>query len=49
MTGTPTLPAGVYINVEYETRFATGPAVTELVSFRLDEDKTWRLSGYALR
>jgi hypothetical protein len=23
--------------------------VRELVSFRLDEDKTWRVSGYSLR
>lgn len=44
------VPAGNYINVVYATRFANSPQpVRELVSFHLDEDKTWRVSGYSLR
>ncbi|RPD88099.1 DUF4019 domain-containing protein [Luteimonas sp. 100069] len=44
------VPAGIYINVASPTRFANQPeAVRELVSFRLDEDRTWRVSGYSVR
>ena len=44
------VPAGNYINVVFATKFTSAPEpVRELVSFRLDEDKTWRVSGYSLR
>ena len=45
--GSKNLPAGTYINVRYLTQFAdsTKPKV-ELVSFHLDGDSKWRLSGY---
>lgn len=44
------VPAGNYINVVYATKFANSPKpVRELVSFHLDNDKTWRVSGYSLR
>lgn len=44
------VPAGNYINVVFATKFTDAPGpVRELVSFRLDEDKTWRVSGYSLR
>lgn len=44
------VPAGNYINVVYATKFANAPKpVRELVSFHLDNDKTWRVSGYSLR
>jgi hypothetical protein len=44
------VPAGNYINVVYATKFANAPQpVRELVSFHLDNDKTWRVSGYSLR
>lgn len=44
------VPAGNYINVVYATKFANAPEpVRELVSFHLDNDKTWRVSGYSLR
>jgi hypothetical protein len=44
------VPEGLYVNVSFATRFANAPRpVRELVSFRLDEDKVWRLSGYNLR
>lgn len=44
------VPQGLYINVAVPTRFANlDKPVRELVSFRLDDDKTWRVSGYSLR
>lgn len=44
------VPEGIYINVASPTTFASQPqAVRELVSFRLDEDRTWRVSGYSVR
>ncbi|MEZ0470586.1 DUF4019 domain-containing protein [Luteimonas salinilitoris] len=44
------VPEGIYINVAFPTRFASSEQpVRELVSFRLDEDKVWRVSGYSLR
>jgi hypothetical protein len=45
--GSKTLPAGTYLNVRYLTRFAAGAQPkNELVSFHLDGDHKWRLSGY---
>ncbi|WP_115047223.1 DUF4019 domain-containing protein [Xanthomonas arboricola] len=44
------VPEGLYVNVSFPTRFAKAQQpLRELVSFRLDEDKTWRLAGYSLR
>lgn len=44
------VPEGLYINVRSATRFANHPEpVRELVSFRLDEDRVWRVSGYSVR
>lgn len=44
------VPAGIYINVSYATRFAkTQAPVRELISFHLDSDKVWRVAGYSLR
>lgn len=44
------VPAGIYLNVSFPTRFAgSAQPVRELVSFRLDEDSTWRVSGYSVR
>lgn len=44
------VPEGLYINVRSATTFASNPQpVRELVSFRLDEDRVWRVSGYSLR
>lgn len=44
------LPEGLYINVSFPTRFANSARpVRELVSFRLDEDRVWRVSGYSVR
>jgi len=48
--GSNEVPTGLYINIASMTSFAnqTEP-VRELVSFRFDEDQTWRLTGYTLR
>lgn len=44
------VPEGLYVNVSFPTRFANAAQpVRELVSFRLDEDRVWRVSGYSLR
>jgi hypothetical protein len=44
------VPAGNYVNVAYVTKFANAPQpIRELVSFHLDDDKVWRISGYSLR
>ncbi|MBN8736838.1 MAG: DUF4019 domain-containing protein [Xanthomonadales bacterium] len=43
------LPEGMYVNVNYATQFANQPKpIRELVSFHLDGDKKWRLSGYTV-
>jgi hypothetical protein len=44
------VPQGEYLNVATPTRFAgQSQPVRELVSFRLDEDRVWRVSGYSVR
>jgi len=44
------VPEGMYLNVAVPTTFSkSNTPVRELVSFRLDEDRTWRVSGYSLR
>lgn len=43
-------PAGFYISVRFATQFANEKRpVREMVSFHLDSDKIWRVSGYTLR
>lgn len=44
------MPAGTYVNVNFATTFSKQAAPEiELVSFHLDSDNHWRLSGYALK
>jgi hypothetical protein len=44
------VPQGMYVNVATPTRFLKSPEpVRELVSFRFDEDRIWRVSGYSVR
>lgn len=48
--GSLATPAGTYINVAFSTRFGSKPQpVRELVSFHLDADQKWRVTGYTLR
>lgn len=44
------VPAGLYANVAFAARFPNAKqAIRELVSFHLDNDHVWRVSGYTLR
>lgn len=44
------LPAGLFANVSFATRFANEKQpVRELISFHLDGDNVWRVTGYTLR
>lgn len=44
------LPAGLFVNVAFLTRFANEKQpVRELVSFHLDSDHVWRVTGYTVR
>jgi hypothetical protein len=44
------LPPGLFVNVAFATHFANEKQlVRELVSFHLDNDHVWRVSGYSLR
>ncbi len=46
----PIVPAGTYINVVFATQFANSPKIIhELVSFHLDPDQRWRVTGYTMR
>lgn len=48
--GKEKLPPGMYVNVNFATQFASqAKPIRELVSFHLDSDKKWRLSGYTVR
>ena len=48
--GKSKLPAGLYVNVNFATKFSKqAKPIRELVSFHLDSDKKWRLSGYTVR
>jgi len=43
------VPRGFYINVIALTRFANRPDILrEMVTFRFDEDRAWRVTGYSL-
>jgi len=48
--GDGSVPAGVYINISYATKFANSQQpVRELVSYHQDGDKVWRVAGYSVR
>lgn len=48
--GKQKLPEGLYVNVNFATKFSNeAKPIRELVSFHLDSDKKWRLSGYTVR
>lgn len=46
--GTQDVPAGHYVSVELQAGLADGKQIRELVSLRMDEDGTARLSGYVV-
>jgi Protein of unknown function (DUF4019) len=47
--GSATVPAGVYLNLLYHTGLANGREALELITFRFDEDMTWRFAGYVIK
>lgn len=47
--GTNAIPSGRYANVDFTTELANGRTVFELVSFRLENDGHWHLTGYVPR
>lgn len=45
-----TAPPGLFANVSFATRFTNEKQpVRELISFHLDNDHVWRVTGYSLR
>ncbi|WP_342316349.1 DUF4019 domain-containing protein [Lysobacter sp. FW306-1B-D06B] len=42
-------PPGQYATARSVASFAAGRSLTEIVTFRLDEDGTWRFAGYVIR
>ncbi|WP_230955294.1 DUF4019 domain-containing protein [Burkholderia vietnamiensis] len=49
LQGSKDVPSGMYANVDYVTTLASGKVVFEQVSFRLEGDTQWHLTGYASR
>lgn len=48
-SGSETTPAGRYVTVSFLTDFASKPGLQEHVTFLLDEDGIWRITGYSLK
>ena len=48
-TNTSTTPDGLYANVDYATTLTNGTTVFEKLSFRLEGDGRWHLTGYVPR
>ena len=40
------IPAGYYININSLAQDGNGKLIRELISFRLDNDRKWRMTGY---
>jgi hypothetical protein len=45
-TNTERVPAGNYISINSMAQGASGQLMRELISFRLEEDRKWRMTGY---
>lgn len=43
------VPDGLYANVDFTTTLTDGRALFEMLSFQLESDGQWRLTGYAPR
>ncbi|AWV02424.1 hypothetical protein DM992_23685 [Burkholderia sp. JP2-270] len=48
-TNASAMPDGLYANVDYATTLTSGATVYEKLSFRLDDDGRWHLTGYVPR
>ncbi|PJK09626.1 hypothetical protein CO610_03095 [Lysobacteraceae bacterium NML95-0200] len=40
---------GTYVTVRFATRFSSGKTLVELISFRMDDNTTWRVAGYSIQ
>jgi hypothetical protein len=49
MTSLPGAPDGHYVVITFDTSFARKKAGIETVTPKLDNDGTWRVSGYFIR
>lgn len=48
-TNTAGMPDGLYANLDYATTLASGSIVYEKLSFRLEDDGHWHMTGYVPR
>ncbi|VWD58077.1 membrane protein [Burkholderia lata] len=48
-TNSGTTPDGLYANVDYTTTLTNGATMFEKLSFRLEDDGQWHLTGYVPR
>jgi hypothetical protein len=48
-TNATTFPNGLYANVDFSTMLENGRVVYELLSFKLESDGLWHLTGYVPR
>ncbi len=48
-TSLPGAPDGEYVVIQFATKFEKKSAATETVTPMLDEDGTWRVSGYFIK
>lgn len=48
-TSLPGVPVGEYVVVQYAATFGNGKSATETVTPRLEEDGTWKVSGYFIK
>jgi len=48
MNGVKGLPAGQYVQVKYQTSFATRKLTSETVTAVLESDGTWRVAAYSI-
>jgi len=48
-TNSSSMPDGLYANLDYATTLTSGAIAYEKLSFRLDDDGRWHLTGYVPR
>ena len=48
-TNVTNFPDGLYANVDFATTLASGATLFEMLSFQLESDGQWRLTGYVPR
>jgi hypothetical protein len=48
-TQLPNVPAGEYVTIQYQSKFAHAPNMIETVTPMLDKDGKWKVSGYFVK